>query len=46
MSKKAGKGDKPRIKNIKQFKDNFDLIKKREVEGFVTNRKGKQTKKY
>jgi hypothetical protein len=42
----AGKGDKPRIGDRKSFNNNFDLIKKREVEGFVNGKGNKQTKKY
>jgi hypothetical protein len=42
----AGKGDKDtRVKNRKQYNANFDLIKKKEVEGFVKV-KGKLVKKY
>jgi hypothetical protein len=42
----AGKGDKPRIANRKAFNNNFDLIKKGKVEGFVKIKGGKQIKKY
>jgi len=42
----AGKGDKPRIGDRKSFNNNFDLIKKRKVEGFVKVKGGKQIKKY
>lgn len=44
----AGKGDKDsRVKNRKQYNQNFDQIKKRkEIEGFVAGKKGKLTKKY
>jgi hypothetical protein len=42
----AGKGSAPRNCFSKEFKNNFDLIKKRKVEGFVKAKKGKITKKY
>jgi hypothetical protein len=42
----AGKGSKPRNCFSKEFRSNFDLIKKREVEGFIKAKKGKLVKKY
>jgi len=42
----AGKGSKDtRVKNIKQYNENFDRIKRKGVEGFIQV-KGKLVKKY
>ena len=41
----AGKGSKERM-NRKKFNLNFDLIKKRKVEGFIKVKGGKLVKKY
>jgi hypothetical protein len=42
----AGKGSRERTSNRKAYNNNFDLIKKGKVEGFVKVKGGKQIKKY
>jgi len=42
----AGKGSRERTSNRKAYNNNFDLIKKGKVEGFVMVKGGKQIKKY